>query len=73
VRNQELILELAHEATNPNYVVLSPSGEVLAVKGGLMEATVFVDFLTKALEKIPAGTKVAQAGSAQAATEQTGN
>ncbi|MFI5456681.1 MAG: cytochrome c biogenesis protein CcdA [Isosphaerales bacterium] len=63
VRNQELILELAHEATNPNYVVLSPSGEVLAVKGGLIEPPVFVDFLTKALDKLPDEMKVAQTGS----------
>jgi thiol:disulfide interchange protein DsbD len=59
-RNQNLILELAHEATNPNYVVLSPSGEVLAVKGGLLEWPVFVDFLTKALGKHADGLKVAK-------------
>jgi thiol:disulfide interchange protein DsbD len=63
VRNQELILELAHEATNPNYVVLSPSGQVLAVKGGLIEPPVFVDFLTKALDKLPDALEVAQTGS----------
>jgi len=63
VRNQELILELTHEATNPNYVVLSPSGEVLAVKGGLIEPPVFVDFLTKALDKLPDALKVAHTGS----------
>jgi thiol:disulfide interchange protein DsbD len=62
-RNQELILELAHEATNPNYVVLSPSGQVLAVKGGLLERSVFVDFLSKALDKLSDEVKVAQAGS----------
>jgi thiol:disulfide interchange protein DsbD len=62
-RNQVLIVELAHESTNPNYVVLSPSGEVVASKGGLIEPPVFVDFLTKALERATAGIKVAEAGS----------
>ena len=33
--NQERIIELAKEATNPFYVVLSPSGEVLAKNRGL--------------------------------------
>jgi len=63
VRNQERILELAHESTNPNYVVLSPGGEVLGVKGGLIEPPVFVAFLTQALEKLPSLMKVAQTGS----------
>jgi len=62
-RNQVHIIELAHEATNPNYVVLSPSGEVLASKGGLIEPPVFVDFLTKALDKLLDEMKVAQTGS----------
>ena len=59
--NQERILELAKEATNPFYVVLSPSGEVLGRMGGYNEPPVFVDFLTKALEKLPADVKVTQA------------
>ena len=63
MRNQERILELAHEASNPTYVVLSPSGQVLAAKGGLIEPPVFVDFLTKALEKLPADVKVTQTES----------
>ncbi len=53
--NQERIVELAKEATNPFYVVLSPSGDVLGRIGGYNEPPVFVDFLTKALEKLPAG------------------
>jgi thiol:disulfide interchange protein DsbD len=63
VRNQELILKLAHDASNPNYVVLSPSGQVLGVKGGLIEPPAFVDFLTKALGKLSDEVKVAQSGS----------
>jgi thiol:disulfide interchange protein len=66
-RNQERILELAHEASNPIYVVLSPSGQVLAAKGGLIEPPVFVNFLTKALEKLPEAVKITQAESANEA------
>jgi thiol:disulfide interchange protein DsbD len=51
--NQERIIELAKEATNPFYVVLSPTGEVLGRIGGYNEPHVFVNFLTKALEKLP--------------------
>ena len=60
--NQERILDLAKEATNPFYVVLSPTGEVLARMGGYNDPPVFVDFLTKALGKLPADLKVTQAG-----------
>jgi thiol:disulfide interchange protein DsbD len=61
--NQERILKLVQEATNPYYVVLSPEGEVVARIGGYNEPTVFVDFLTKALEKAPGDLKVSQAGA----------
>jgi thiol:disulfide interchange protein len=54
--NQVLLLKLAKEASNPIYVVLSPEGDVLARLAGLVEVPVFVDFLSKALEKFPAGT-----------------
>ena len=63
--NQERILKLAQEATNPYYVVLSPDGEVLSRIGGYNEPPVFVNFLTKALEKLPTDVKVTQAESAQ--------
>jgi thiol:disulfide interchange protein len=59
--NQDRIVSLAKEATNPFYVVLSPAGEVLARMGGYNDPPVFVDFLTKALEKLPQGLKVTQA------------
>jgi thiol:disulfide interchange protein DsbD len=61
--NQDRIIELAKEATNPFYVVLSPTGGVLGRIGGYNEPPVFVDFLTKALEKLPAGVRMAGAGS----------
>ena len=47
------IIKLAREATNPFYVVLSPKGEVLGRMGGYNDPPVFVDFLNKALEKLP--------------------
>jgi thiol:disulfide interchange protein len=62
--NQERLLKLANEATNPFYVVLSPTGEVLGRIGGYNEPAVFIDFLTKALSKVPGELNVTQAGSA---------
>jgi thiol:disulfide interchange protein DsbD len=58
--NQERILKLG-EATNPFYVVLSPTGEVLGRMGGYNDPPVFVDFLNQALKKLPADMKVTQA------------
>ncbi len=54
--NQTRLLELAREATNPFYVVLTPDGQVLARIGGYNDPPVFIDFLNKALTKFPAGT-----------------
>ena len=54
--NQLRLLKLAKEATNPFYVVLNPEGEVLARMGGYNEPPVFVDFLSKALKRLPAVT-----------------
>jgi thiol:disulfide interchange protein len=51
--NQVRLLKLAKEASNPIYVVLSPEGDVLARLAGYNEVPVFVDFLSKALEKFP--------------------
>ncbi|HEX3449936.1 MAG TPA: thioredoxin family protein, partial [Isosphaeraceae bacterium] len=65
--NQERILKLVQEATNPYYVVLSPDGEVLGRIGGYNEPPVFVDFLTKALGKLPEAVKVTQSESANEA------
>ena len=58
--NQDRIVDLAKEATNPFYVVLSPSGEVLGRLGGYNDPPVFIDFLNKALERLPDGVKVSQ-------------
>jgi thiol:disulfide interchange protein DsbD len=59
-KNQNHQLDLAQEATNPFYVVLTPEGKLVAAKGGYNEPPVFLDFLTKALEKARGGTTVAQ-------------
>ena len=61
--NQDRLLDLTQEATNPFYVVLSPTGEVLDKIGGYNEPRVFTEFLNKALEKFPETVKVAQAVS----------
>lgn len=66
LRNQNLELDLVAEATNPFYVVLSPSGKVLGGIGGYNEPRVFIDFLNKALSKAESAgeTTVAQAEAA---------
>jgi thiol:disulfide interchange protein len=66
--NQVRLLNLAKEATNPFYVVLTPEGEVLARMGGYNEPPVFVDFLSKALEKFPAVTDARSIDSGSATT-----
>jgi thiol:disulfide interchange protein DsbD len=60
--NQERLLDMAGEATNPFYVALSPEGKVLEVIGGYRPPAVFADFLNKALAKYEATNTVAQAG-----------
>jgi thiol:disulfide interchange protein DsbD len=59
-RNQETQLDLAQEATNPFYVILSPAGDLLSSIGGYNEPPVFRDFLTRALEKARGVVNVAQ-------------
>jgi thiol:disulfide interchange protein DsbD len=59
-KNQERQLDLAQEATNPFYVVLSPDGKLVASLGGYNEPPVFLDFLSKALEKARGDVSVAQ-------------
>jgi len=63
--NQERLQKLANQATNPVYVVLSPTGDVISQLGGYNEPPVFVEFLTKALAKLPDDLKVTQANSAR--------
>ncbi len=50
-KNQNRLLELANETTNPFYVVLGADGEVLASKGGYVPPDAFVKFLEGALGK----------------------
>ncbi len=62
-KNQERQVELTSEVTNPFYVVLSPDGKMLGGLGGYREPEVFVEFLTRSLDKLngEAGGKVARA------------
>jgi thiol:disulfide interchange protein DsbD len=60
-KNQQRILELAGEATNPFYVALAPDGKVLGTIGGARTPAVFADFLSRALAKNQDATRVAQA------------
>jgi thiol:disulfide interchange protein DsbD len=57
-RNQERQLDLTQEATNPFYVVLTPEGKLVSSMGGYNEPPVFLDFLTKSLERSRGGTSV---------------
>ena len=50
-RNQNRLLDLANETTNPFYVVLDAEGKVLASKGGYVFPDRFVKFLEDALTK----------------------
>ena len=61
-KNQELLLDLAHEATNPIYVALAPDGRVLSTIGGKRGPADFLAFLNEALTKYQDGRKVAQVG-----------
>jgi thioredoxin-related protein len=49
--NQELLIDIAQEATNPIYVVMDAEGKVLERVGGYNEPTAFVAFLSRALGK----------------------
>src|SRR5262245_62402265 len=64
-KNQERQLDLAQEATNPYYVVLTPDGKPVSSIGGYNEPPIFQEFLAKALEKTRGGTKVAQLPSGE--------
>jgi thiol:disulfide interchange protein len=61
--NQERLLKLAQDQTNPIYVVLSPNGDVISKIGGYNEPPYFVNFLTEALAKLPNDLKVSQSSS----------
>ena len=64
-KNQERQLDLTQEATNPFYVVLTPEGKLVATIGGYNEPSVFLDFLSKALEKARGGMSLALGPRAQ--------
>ncbi|MGC8642701.1 MAG: protein-disulfide reductase DsbD domain-containing protein [Isosphaeraceae bacterium] len=58
-KNLAFQMDLIQESTTPIYVVLTPEGKFVSSLGGFNELPVFVDFLTKSLEKARGGTKVA--------------
>ncbi len=60
-RNQLRLLKLVKDAANPIYVALGPDGQLLGRQGGYIPPDAFVNFLTKALDKLPADMKVAEA------------
>jgi thiol:disulfide interchange protein DsbD len=61
-KNQELLLDLSGDPSNPVYVVLSPEGKPVKSIGGKVSVSAFVDFLKQGLERGQASkTKVAQA------------
>lgn len=58
--NQELLIDIAQEATNPIYVAMTADGKVIGRIGGYNEPGTFVDFLSQARSKfmaIPASEK----------------
>jgi thioredoxin-related protein len=61
VRNQLRLLKLSKDVTNPIYVALGPDGQLLGRQGGYIPPDAFVNFLTKALDKLPPDMKVAEA------------
>jgi len=58
-KNQERLLALTNDVTNPFYVALAPDGQVLATRG-YGPSTEFVEFLDGALAKFGESRKVAQ-------------
>ncbi|WP_145269951.1 protein-disulfide reductase DsbD family protein [Tautonia plasticadhaerens] len=62
IRNFERELELTDESTQPLYVVMTPDGEVVSSKGGLIERPEFISFLDRALAEYSEIARTAQAG-----------
>jgi thiol:disulfide interchange protein DsbD len=60
--NLERQLKYTSEVTNPLYVILSPTEELLGARGGKMPAESFVGLLRDARAKLEKSTKVARAG-----------
>lgn len=62
-KNQELLLDLANDASNPNYVALTPEGRPLVSISGKRTVPVFARFLEDALSRYRNTAKVAQVRS----------
>jgi thioredoxin-related protein len=70
-KNQLRQLDLAQEATNPFYVVLTPDGKLQSSIGGYNEPPVFQRFLSSALEKIREDVRMARVGRGDLRSTQT--
>ena len=66
--NQNREFDLGKETTNPFYVIMLPSGDVIDRIGGYNEPKVFATFLERALEKFANLEKATPAGSSQRVT-----
>jgi thiol:disulfide interchange protein len=60
--NLDREIKVFKEATNPNYAVVDPDGNVLGTLGGKVPPREFVGFLKGAREKFKGAAKVAQSG-----------
>ena len=60
--NLDREIKVFKDATNPNYAVVDPDGNVLGTLGGKVPPEQFVGFLRGALGKYKGAAKVAQAG-----------
>ncbi len=58
LKNQQRLLKLANDNTNPFYVVINADGTLLGRKGGYVEPPVFLAFLKSTLAKTPTAAKV---------------
>lgn len=62
IRNFKRELDLTDESTQPLYVVMTPGGEVVSSKGGLIERPDFISFLDRSLAEYAELARTAQAG-----------
>jgi thiol:disulfide interchange protein DsbD len=60
--NLDREIKVFNDATNPNYAIVDPDGNVLGTLGGKVPPERFVGFLKGALGKYKGAAKVAQAG-----------
>jgi thiol:disulfide interchange protein DsbD len=59
-KNQKLLVDLTQDNANPFYVAITPDGQILDSINGARSASVFIDFLNRALNKHQGPGQVAQ-------------